>query len=355
MTSAQISSAVRETLQEGLAPTLKIGGSIREILIEGLTATQMRVGGEARESLTQPFVGSMHVGGGAREVLASGSSATRMEVGGAAREVLVKTGGPPPPPPPPPPTPFTCWAVPPVQGTSPLSVTIPAYPYWQYNDDDSVSAFFTAYNLLTQQYIIAFNTLNLPVYPLLSGNLLDWVAAGLYGFPTRPTLTTGTLPVFGAYNTQTYNGNNSVYNATHRSGTLVYMPVSDDVFKRIITWAFYKGDGKVFSIRWLKRRIARFLFAAPGCLNPNIDQTYQISITFGAGNIVYINLIEALYKFEATAIYDQFTYGSQPYVGKAVKVAQYPQIALAQVFKDCVDGGFLELPFQYQWIVQIVG
>ena len=47
--------------------------------------------------------------------------------------------------------------------------------------------------------------------------------------------------------------------------------VTDDVFKRILTWHFYKGDGKNFSVRWLKRRIWRFLQGANGTDFDDID------------------------------------------------------------------------------------
>ena len=271
---------------------------------------------------------------------------------GAINQAVQIVNASPPPPPPPPPPPFTCWPIPAVTGTNPLSNTIPAQPYVQYNDDPAIQAFFTAYNNLTQQYLNAFNSLNLPIYPLLSGNLLDWVAAGLYGF-TRPTLVSGTLPRLGALDTQAFN--TVPFNTDYHTGKLVYTPVSDDIFKRIITWHFYKGDGTNFDIRWLKRRIARFLFAAPGCLNPNIDQTYQISILFGAGNIVYINLVETVYEFLPTSLFNTAPFNTQPFEGKPTIVTRYPPIALAQVFKDCVNGGFLELPFQYDWIVNIIG
>ncbi len=257
----------------------------------------------------------------------------------------------PSPPPPPPPIPFDCWPTPDTENP-PLAKTIPSYLYVQYNDDDALQAFVKAYNNLTQQFLDIFNGLNLPVYIKQSGDLLDWVAAGLYGFPTRPTLVSGTLPIYGAYNTQAYN--TAVYDSYVVGGALVYTPVTDDVFRRIITWHFYKGDGTNFSIDWLKRRIARFLFAGPDCLLPNIGPTPQISITFGPGNIVYINLIETVYQYSDDAIYDTFAYNTSPYSGDSVVFARLTPIALAQVFRDCVNGGFLELPPQFQWIVQII-
>lgn len=244
---------------------------------------------------------------------------------------------------------FTCWPAQPITGTPPLSLTIPSYLYVQYNDDDALQAFVKAYNGLTQEFVAWFNTVSLPIYPLLSGDLLDWVAAGLYGFPERPVLGSGTLNPIGALDTYAYD--TLAYNGSAVGGNLVYNPVSDDVFRRIITWHFYKGDGKVFNIRWLKRRIARFLYGGENCLNPNVLPTYTISVQFGPGNIVYIGLLLGVYKISRGAAYDSFAFNSVGYDGQLALIQSFSQAALAQTFIDCVNGGFLELPFQFQFIV----
>lgn len=280
--------------------------------------------------------------------LAGPTVATLVEVAQVYYSILCTTAPPPPPPPSPPP--FTCWPTNPTLNPPETQIR-QSYLYVQYNDDDALQAFVAAYNNLAQQFLDLMSGLNLPVYPLVSRTLLDWVAAGLYGFPLRPTLTSGTLPILGAYNTVAYNV--LPYGGQKRSGVLVYTPVSDNIFRRIIIWHFYKGDGFQFNIRWLKRRIARFLFASPLCLNPNIDQTNQISVTFGEGNIVYIDLIETIYRFMPLP-YNSFPYGAKPYSGPLTAVGSSPSIALAQIFKDCMNGGFLEMPFQFQFFVNIV-
>ena len=70
-----------------------------------------------------------------------------------------------------------------------LTKTIPSYLYKEYDDDEALQAFVDAFNASAQDYVDWFNTIELPVYtsPTSSGDLLDWVAEGLYGIP-RPSL-----------------------------------------------------------------------------------------------------------------------------------------------------------------------
>lgn len=167
--------------------------------------------------------------------------------------------------------------------------TIPAYLYWQYADDSDLQAFMASFNAMAQQYVNTFNQLNLPAYagnPLVVGALLDWVAEGIYGIP-RPVLTTGLVQLVGPYDTVPYD--TQPYDGFHTAGTLTQLTTSDDVFKRILTWNLYRGDGKVFNITWLKRRVLRFLNGLNGT-DPDIDQTYQISVTQATGNVFNINL-----------------------------------------------------------------
>jgi hypothetical protein len=165
-----------------------------------------------------------------------------------------------------------------------LQKTIPAYPYVQYNDDEDIVAFFTQANAMTQQYVDWFNQTTLPNYTSdrIVGDLLDWVGAGIYGYP-RPS-----LPGVGAKNIgplDTYGPNEPVPLSFQSNTPATLTLVTDDLYKRLLTWHFYKGDGFQFSIRWLKRRIMRFLVGVNGTA-PDVDQTYQISVTFGSGNSV---------------------------------------------------------------------
>jgi hypothetical protein len=206
--------------------------------------------------------------------------------------------------------------------TEPTSIqsTIPAYLYVQYQNDDNVAAFFTAYNQFTQAYINWFNELNLPIYtddPVAS-TLLDWVAEGIYGI-SRPGLPSSFgSPSVGAVNTSVVN--QITFNGFRAGRPSNYTATNDDTFRRIITWAFYKGDGKVFTPTWLKRRINRFLNGFNGTDVTN-DTQYNISVT--------------------PTGFKQWS----------ITLASTPQ---SSIFQAAVKTGVLELPFQIQWTVNLV-
>ena len=201
----------------------------------------------------------------------------------------------------------------------PLAAIIPAYPYEQYRDDENINSFFDAYNALAQPYLDWFNSINLPIYTGLSGTLLDWVAEGLYGIG-RPTIAIVKTSGFGAFNTYTLNS--IQFNASVTTGTATVFPATDDIFKRIITWNFYKNDGKIFTVKWLKRRIMRFLAGING--TDYDGPTYQVSVTFPAPNALNITLTNGPVDLSA-----------------------------AQVFQVALLGGTLPLPFRYAATVTI--
>lgn len=197
-----------------------------------------------------------------------------------------------------------------------LLAVIPSYLYEQYADDDNLQAFVRAYNAEMQEYVDWFNTVNLPIYTGLSGALLDWVAEGLYGI-SRPALSSGRNPDLGPYNTSVYNF--LMYNETRRIGAQNVTVTTDDLFKRIMTWRLYRGDGKVFNLRWLKRRIARFLTYPNGGTGV-IAETYDISVTFATGNQINIIL---------------------------------PAVPNATILKEAIDSNAVELPFQFVYSVTV--
>lgn len=218
---------------------------------------------------------------------------------------------------------------PPVQnplpvGPSSIQNQIPAYVYQQYADDDVVQAFFEAYNQYAQAYLDYLNNLNLPVYSggQVSGPLLDWVGTNLYGIP-RPGLPTKGVPLMGPLNTYQYNALG--FNRYVPAVTQTFTATSDDVYRRIITWAYYKGDGKAFTPRWLKRRIYRFLFGINGTdptqEDPQDMNTYDISVAWSAPKIATITIA--------------------------------PSTPIAVIFQAAVAAGILELPIQTEWTVVI--
>ena len=200
-----------------------------------------------------------------------------------------------------------------------LSQVIPAYPYQEYSNDPNIVGFFNAANTMTQQYVSWFNQIGLPIYTGLSGPLLDLIANGLYGY-YRPTL----------------------------KGQLV----SDDVMKRCMTWQLYKGDGKTFNIEWLKRRVMRFLIGANGT-DPGVNQTYQISVTFGQPNIVYINVLQGIAVLNGGAIYNGFQFNQKQFNELDITTSNYLDTGLALILQEALNSHVLEFPFQYVAVVGI--
>lgn len=237
----------------------------------------------------------------------------------------------------------------PPTGPTVLTNTIPSYLYVQYADDDSLQAFVAAYNTITQAYVTWFATTNLGDYTSLSGSLLDWVAQGLYGF-TRPLLASGRNRNIGPLNTYLFN--TLPLNKLKLVSPSNVTTVTDDVFQRVITWSFYKGDGFVVNIRWLKRRIMRFLTAANGTA-PNIDQTYAISVTIG-GNIVTIRISPGTRKLIKGAI-NSYTFNSFAMnAGNSVFIPSTTGIfALDPIFEEAINAGVLPVPFQFTPVVQL--
>ena len=145
-----------------------------------------------------------------------------------------------------------------------LQSTINAYLYQDFADDDNLQAFIDAYNGLSQYYLDWFNANPLTFYPGLSGAQLDFVADGVYGLK-RTSLASPINPPTGPLNTAELN---TVKLNSFTPATQTFYAINDDIFQRIITWHFFKGDGTRFCLRWLKRRIMRFILGANG-LDPS--------------------------------------------------------------------------------------
>lgn len=210
-----------------------------------------------------------------------------------------------------------------------VQTTIPSYLYWQYADDQDLQAFVSAYNTMTQEYVNTFNQLNLPVYagnPLLVGSLLDWAVAGIYGL-YRPAIYSGIVHPQGPYNTVPYNKAVWPYLKNALVEPTVQYVTTDDIFKRILTWNLYRGDGKTFNAAWLKRHALRFLEGLDG-VDPGIDQTYLISVTFGSNRTITLDV-------SAWALANP---GSQ----------------MPQILQAAMQSQVLNVPFQYQFIVNVV-
>lgn len=210
----------------------------------------------------------------------------------------------------------------------PLQQVIPSYLYAEYSDDQSLQAFVSSQNSLSQGYLDWFLNNPLGVYtsPFISGPILDWIGQGIYGIP-RPILSTQTSLRLAGYNSVAYN--TAPYNNLTITTSGVASIASDDIYKRAMTWILYRGDGQVFSMQWLKNRINRFLNGSNG--NDYPVQNYPPSITVSGNTFT----ITAFSSPALTALTELFANGALPVP------FQYNFVFVGASFMD--DGGVLTL------------
>lgn len=244
---------------------------------------------------------------------------------------------------------------------------IPSYLYQEYADDDDLQAFVDSFNGIAQEYLDWFNQVDLPVYTnyLISGPLLDWVAQGLYGL-LRPSLPYGQTSSVGLLNTALLN--TITLNSTFQPYTIYgaigsfaigISPIegytssgandfttTDDTFKRVITWQFFKGDGKFFNVRWLKRRIKRFLDGANG-VDPGISETYDIRIVFGIGSLVNIVLLGGTATIPSSGLLNAGLLNTMTLNGGLPVYSN----SRGRILRAAIESGVLELPFQFRYAV----
>lgn len=168
--------------------------------------------------------------------------------------------------------------------TSPLKEVIPSYLFWEYSDDESLQAFVSAYNSLSQGYVDWFNNTPSGLYtsPYVTGPLLDWIGQGVYGI-SRPVLSTSVITRRASYNSIAYN--ELAYNGDSYSSSGSATTASDDIYKRVLTWNLYRGDGQMFTIGWLKNRVNRFLNGVNGADYPVQNNPPSIVVS---GNVFTI-------------------------------------------------------------------
>jgi hypothetical protein len=289
----------------------------------------------------------------------------------------------------------------PPPGVTGLTDVIPSYLYQEYSDDDDLQAFVESQNEMQQDYVDTFNALNLPIYPgpVVSGKLLDWVGQGVYGM-ARPAIGSGVPIQVGPLNTWGCNMpgmSMAVINEYFEGALRDTIPAScnglaqlsigdvvitdDDTYRRILTWHFYKGDGKYFGTRWLKRRVWRFCFGENGwsteyTINPLtgvmafISDTEQISVTLGTSRNCTIRFVLGIRTITSGEMLNVFgCNGFGVSIGGHVSGENYekvialddlktiykplPPLPFMSIFKDSVDTGALELPYQYNYTVHI--
>jgi hypothetical protein len=230
---------------------------------------------------------------------------------------------------------------------SPLAQVIQAYVYGQYADDPDIQAFFAAINTEGQGYLQWFNETPLSVYtsPNISGPLLDWIGQGIYGIP-RPVISTVTSTASGPYNTAPYDAVPYGGRKVQSSGSVAV--VNDDIYKRVLTWHLYLGDGRQMSVQWLRRRVARFIFGANGTDIP-ADDFQQISITRPSSGF--------------GSAYGSLIYNTQAYNTRSAKKnlsrksiqIGVPNGQAGVTFQQLLAQGALAIPFQIKFSVTFHG
>jgi hypothetical protein len=287
----------------------------------------------------------------------------------------------------------------PPTGVTGLIKDIPMYLYQEYSDDDDLQGYIKAVNGEQQNFVDTFNALNLPIYtgPIVQGALLDWVGQGVYGMP-RPSLTTGTEILIGAINTwgcgitqiaELPLEYEEMIPAINMIRQIVPYPITstnDDIYRRVLTWHFFKGDGRYFNARWLKRRVWRFCYGMNGtgpesCRSrqgdvphepkdtyPSIADTDQISVSLGVDDIAVIRFVLGKRNVIGGALPNMFgcngfgpltnTFGVTPFVPIPLNDLEttytpYLPVPMMTVFQDLLKSGVLEVPWQINFRVTI--
>lgn len=233
-----------------------------------------------------------------------------------------------------------------------LEEIIKSYLYTQYNDDDDIRAFVSAYNALAQDVYTWMLSANLPIFVggYNAGDQLKWIAEGIYGVK-KPILVSEKQSIYGPFNAVLFN--QLPFNGRKVVKQSEQVVVSDDLFKRIMTWNFYKGDGYYFTIPWLKRRIMRFLTGVDGVDVVN-DQRWSISVLFSSSG-ASISIIKGFRKLTAASMFNHFTYNSQAFNQNKSVLIKSTDYEYAALFKQAFDSGLLHMPFYQPVSVTIIG
>lgn len=213
-----------------------------------------------------------------------------------------------------------------------LDSIIPAYLYTQYNEDKHLQSLVDAYNEQVQTYYEWLRDSRLPIFAggYNSGEQLKWVVKGIYG-EDPPILKAVKRPGRGPLNTIEYNIiPYNTYQQLYGSDIVV---ASDDLFKRVMTWNFYRGDGSNFSISWLKRRIMRFL-NGPNGVDPGVKQQWPVSVKMKNSVLeIVIDTTGRGIRYPSASGRDTFDYCS--------------------LFKSAMEGGILNIPYYFTATVTI--
>lgn len=233
-----------------------------------------------------------------------------------------------------------------------LDDIIRAYLYQQYNDDENLQAFVDAYNTLSKDIYSWMKDANLPVFVggYNAGDQLRWIALGVYGV-RPPILVSDKRRTFGDYNSLLFN--QLPFNGRMVKDESEQVVASDDVFKRVMTWNYYKGDGFNFTIPWLKRRVMRFLTGVDGVDVVN-DQRWSISVLFSTSG-ANISIVKGYRKLTNSGVYNSFPINTRSFNQNTSVLIKSNEYEFASLFKQAFDSGLLHMPFYQPVTVTIVG
>ena len=228
------------------------------------------------------------------------------------------------------------------------TAVLPSYLYWEYSDDENLQAFVASYNEMAQGYLDWFVGTPLALYTGagIVGSLLDWVGTYLYGIP-RPVLGSITSWSVGALNTVPVNV--LAVNGIEQFSSGSAAAVSDDIYKRVLTWWLYAGDGRQTSIDWIKRRVARFLYGVNGA-----DVAYPPSSTLGPWpNVGVVHTSAQLGAVNSAPVNVLPVDGSALVTAMGVTIVITVPAAnlLAEALSQLVQQSSLPLPFENKFTI----
>jgi hypothetical protein len=170
-----------------------------------------------------------------------------------------------------------------MSGSIPLQSAPPSYLYGEYADDADLQATRDAYNEEANGLFQWLQTTAIADYrnDPVSGVLLDFVAAGLYNMTRNVPIILSGGSARGAF-ADVALADSPFAGALFTTGSAVILSLTDDQFRRALTWNIYSGDGWTFSTPWLRRRLARFAFSANGFDDQNVADQQAVSIKWTA-------------------------------------------------------------------------
>ena len=217
----------------------------------------------------------------------------------------------------------------------PLAEIIPSYLYQEYATDANLQAFIDTFNAMAQGYLNWFLSTPLCLYtnPNIYGMLLDWVGVNLFGV-ARPVISNNKTLINGELASVPVATLAMATLFVSKSGTSVI--ANDDLYKRLITWFQYRGDGMQMSALWLKRRIARFIYGINGS---DVD----ISL---ANTISLEQVIQPWRGPYNTTAYNTQAYNSGLEPTDHTLACAIPSYPASFSFQALIQAGIIPLPFQ---------